>query len=217
MNYEQKLAQIKQKIQKANTSNRPIRLIAVSKSVDSQAVRLMSEAGQMDFGENRVQVLKPKVEDLEDLKLNWHFIGRLQTNKINQLIELNPTLWHSCESLKRAKEFDKRLGIKGKTLDTLLQINSANEDEKQGISPEKAKDIYEEINSSCKNLNLKGVMSIGAFSDDKKLIQKSFEITYRVFEDLKDAKYCSMGMSSDFELAIKCGSNMLRIGSVLFH
>lgn len=214
MNYSQKLNQINEKIQKANIDKRDIKLIAVSKSVDENAVKAMYEAGQIDFGENRVQVLKSKVDSLKDLPINWHFIGRLQSNKINQLIELNPTLWHSCDSLKRAKEFDKRLS---KPLDTLLQINSANEDEKQGVLPQKAKDIYDEIDATCNNINLVGVMSIGAFSDDKKLVQKSFETTYSIYENLKNAKYCSMGMSNDFELAIKCGSNMLRVGTVLFH
>lgn len=217
MNYAQKLETIQEKIQKSNTSNYDIKLIAVSKSVTSKEVLSMSHFGQLDFGENRVQSLKQKVDDLKDLNLNWHFIGRLQTNKINQLIDLNPILWHSCDSLKRAIEFDKRLKIKDKSLDCLLQINSANEDEKQGVSPLKAEEIYHQIQSDCKNLNLKGVMSIGAFSDDKKKIEKSFEITYKVFENIKGARFCSMGMSNDFELAIKCGANMLRIGSILFH
>ncbi len=216
MNYREKLEQINEKIQKANTQNHPITLVAVSKSVGSKEVQKMFEAGQMDFGENRVQVLKQKIDEIGDLNLNWHFIGRLQNNKINHLIDLNPTLWHSCDSLERAKEFDKRLEKKGKTQDILLQINSANEDAKQGVSLDEAKDIYEQISQTCKNLNLKGVMSIGAFSDDEKQIQKSFEATHKIYESLKDAKFCSMGMSRDFELAIKCGANMLRIGSVLF-
>ncbi len=216
---KQNLQQVLENIDKANTQNKDIKLIAVSKSVGSDAVRQMSELGQMDFGENRVQVLKQKIDELNEPKMNlkWHFIGRLQNNKINQLIDLSPILWHSCDSLQRAIEFDKRLAKKGKTQDTLLQINSANEDAKQGVSLEMAKDIYEQIKSECKNINLKGVMSIGAFSDDRREIQKSFEATYKIFESLNDAKFCSMGMSSDYELAIKCGSNMLRVGSVLFH
>lgn len=215
--YENKLKTIWERIENARVSSESINLVAVSKSVEWDAVKAMYEAGQMDFGENRVQVLKPKVQNLSELDINWHFIGRLQTNKINNLIDLNPILWHSCDSLEHALEFDKRLEKKGKTLDTLLQINSANEDEKQGVTAEKAKDVYQEISEKCKNLNLKGVMSIGAFSDDKKLIQKSFEQTHKIYESLPNASLCSMGMSSDFELAIKCGSNMLRIGSVLFH
>lgn len=216
MSLQENFDNISQKIQNIN---KDVRLIAVSKSVEHEAVRQMHEIGQIDFGENRVQSLKTKVENLKDLPINWHFIGRLQTNKINNLIELNPTMWQSCDSLQRALEFDKRLAKKGKTLDTLLQINSANEDEKQGVMPQNAKEVYEQILSSCKQINLVGVMSIGAFSQDEKEVQKSFEITRGIFEDLSSygARYCSMGMSGDFELAIKCGSNMVRIGSVLFH
>ncbi len=210
------LENIMQKISQANTQHKTIHLVAVSKSVQSEAIEELCQAGQVDFGENRVQALKQKHDELKYLNLNWHFIGRLQNNKINQLIDLNPVLWHSCDSLERAIEFDKRLEKKSKTQDTLLQINSANEDAKQGVSLNSAIDIYQQINETCKNIKLKGVMSIGAFSDDEKQIQKSFEATYKIFESLKDAKFCSMGMSSDFELAIKCGANMLRVGSILF-
>ncbi len=203
-------------IEKANTDKRDIKLVCVSKSVGSAEVEQMSQAGQVDFGENRVQVLKQKKDELAHLELDWHFIGRLQNNKINQLIELKPVLWHSCDSLERALEFDKRLGAKNKTQATLLQINSANEDAKQGVSLENACDIYEQIRAQCPNIKLKGVMSIGAYSEDKKRIQKSFEQTYKIYESLKGAKICSMGMSNDYELAVKCGSNMLRVGSALF-
>ncbi|NOX15035.1 MAG: YggS family pyridoxal phosphate-dependent enzyme, partial [Epsilonproteobacteria bacterium] len=155
----------------------------------------------------------------QSLPIEWHFIGRLQTNKINALIDLNPTLMHSLSSLELAKEIDKRLKVKNTTLNSLLQINSAKEEQKAGVMPEIATDIYNEIISTCSNINLKGVMSIGAHSDDKSLIKKSFETTYNIYEKLqkKGAKYCSMGMSSDYELAVECGANMLRIGSILFH
>ncbi len=216
MNIAQNLEQVKEYIQKANTSGKHIHLVAVSKSVGSEAVAKLKELGQMDFGENRVQVLKQKIDELKNFDARWHFIGRLQTNKINQLIALNPVLWHSCDSLEKAKEFSKRLQIQGKTQDTLLQINSANEDAKQGVSLDEALDIYSQIQEQCPNLKLKGVMSIGAYSDDVKQIQKSFEKTYKIYESLKGAEFCSMGMSNDYTLAIKCGSNMLRVGSVLF-
>ncbi len=208
------LKRVQEKIQKARVDGCNIKLIAVSKSVGSKEVEELYGLGQVDFGENRVQVLKQKQDEL-DIKLNWHFIGRLQNNKINQLIDLSPTLWHSCDSLQRALEFDKRLQNKGKTQDALLQINSANEDAKQGVSLNEAVDVYTQIQESCKNINLKGVMSIGAFSEDRKTIQKSFEDTYKIFQRV-DGEILSMGMSNDFELAIKCGSNMVRIGSVLF-
>ena len=99
----------------------------------------------------------------------------------------------------------------------MLQINSANEDSKAGVTPKEAIDEYLKI-KELKNVTLKGVMSIGAHSEDEKEIVKSFETTYEIFDKLQEhgAKYCSMGMSGDFELAIKCGSNMLRLGSILF-
>jgi hypothetical protein len=195
-----------------------IKIIAVSKTVDEEAIKAMYTIGQRAFGENKVQDLKQKSETLQELPLEWHFIGRLQTNKINHLIDVNPTLMHSLSSLELALEIDKRLEVKEKSMDVLLQINSAYEEEKAGVLPEVAKDIYDEITSTCKHLNLKGVMSIGAHSADKHLIQTSFEKTYKIYEALqnKGAKYCSMGMSNDYELAVKCGSNMLRIGSGFF-
>lgn len=217
--YKKNLQKVLENIQKANTKNEKIHLVGVSKSVTSEVVKQMYDEGLSSFGENKVQVLSSKINDLKNEKISWHFIGRLQSNKINQLIDLNPVLWHSCDSLKKAIEFNKRLESKNKTQNTLLQINSANEDEKQGVSVELACEIYEQISLTCKQIRLQGVMSIGAFSDDEKMIQKSFEKTYKIYEKLKPqgAIYCSMGMSSDYELAIKCGSNMLRIGSVLFH
>jgi pyridoxal phosphate enzyme (YggS family) len=195
-----------------------IKIIAVSKSVDADAIAKMYAIGQRAFGENKVQDLKNKAMILEALPIEWHFIGRLQTNKINALIELNPTLMHSCSSLEMAMEINKRLEVKEKTMNVLLQINSAYEAQKAGVMPEEAITIYDQIIATCPNINLKGVMSIGAHSDDKNQIKKSFEATYKIFESLstKGAKYCSMGMSNDYELAVECGANMLRIGSRLF-
>lgn len=195
-----------------------IKIIAVSKSVDADAIERMYNIGQRAFGENKVQDLRTKVSALENLPIEWHFIGRLQSNKINQLIDLNPSLMHSCSSLKMAQEINKRLLVKDKKMDILLQVNSAYEEQKAGVAPEEALDIYEQINATCEQLRPRGIMSIGAHSDDTKTIQKSFETSYRIYESVQKygAKYCSMGMSGDYELAVECGANMLRLGSVLF-
>ncbi|MBE3021459.1 YggS family pyridoxal phosphate-dependent enzyme [Campylobacter sp. 7477a] len=193
-----------------------VRLIAVSKNVTSAEVLALHAQGQLEYGENRVQEMAKKQSEISAaLDLKWHMIGRLQNNKINQLISLRPTLWQSCDSLERAHEVDKRLNYK---LDTLLQINSANEDTKQGVLPSNAIETYLKIQELCPNINLKGIMSIGAHSDDEKEIQKSFELSYKIYEELKPhgAQICSMGMSSDFKLAIKCGSNMIRLGTILY-
>ena len=222
MNYEARFDEILTRIEKVRVSvnqHQIVKIVAASKSADNAMIEAMYNIGQRSFGENKIQDMSDKVHNLTHLPLEWHFIGRLQTNKINQLIELNPFLMHSLSSLELAQEIDKRLHVKGKTLNALLQINSAYEEQKAGVLPQKALDIYEQITSTCKHINLKGVMSIGAHSDDEKIIQKSFETTYKMYETLepKGAKYCSMGMSGDFELAVQCGSNMLRLGSILFH
>lgn len=213
-----KLSEISDRIEKARTGANiweNVKLLAVSKNVDTNAVENLFSQGQMDFGENRVQELKRKCEILVDLSLKWHFIGTLQKNKINQLITLKPVLWQSCNSFELAVAVDKRLDYR---LDTLLEINVANEDSKSGISADEAIDTYRKIKAECKNLNLVGVMSIGAHSDDLKEIIKSFELTYKIFENLQKsgAAICSMGMSADFETAIKCGSNMVRLGRILY-
>lgn len=192
-----------------------IKLVAVSKYSDSNAVRELYNGGQRAFGENRVQELKSKCEQLDDLPLEWHFQGTLQKNKINQLLQLQPALIQSIEDVSLALEIDKRTTT---TINGLLQINSAVEKSKSGIHPDIAVEEYLKIQEQCPNIKLKGVMSIGAYVDDTKEIQKSFETTFSIFEKLQKhgAKICSMGMSSDYKLAIKCGSNMLRLGSVLF-
>lgn len=195
-----------------------VQLCVVAKYTEVENIKTLYELGQRNFGENQVQQLEARAKELEDLPLAWHMIGTLQTNKINKLIDLNPVLLQSLDSLKLANELNKRLEAKGKTMSALLQINSAKEDTKSGVMPEVAIDTYQQIKESCPNIELKGVMSIGAHTQDKEIIKKSFDTTYKIFESLqKDgAKICSMGMSSDFKLAIECGSNMVRVGSALF-
>ena len=196
------------------------KLVAVSKSVDIDALKELASFGQLDFGENRVQELERKIEGLAGIsadysRLRWHFIGRLQSNKINALLALRPTLWQSCESVDAALSVEKRLSYE---LPCLVQINSANESSKQGASLNEAVDIYHEICERCKLLKPVGVMSIGANNSDERVIAKSFEDTYKVFESLQKhgAKICSMGMSDDWRIALKCGSNMLRLGRILW-
>jgi len=222
MTYEARMDEILTKIENVRlkvNQHQIVKMVAASKSADTQMIEAMYAIGQRAFGENKIQDMSDKVDVLSHLPLEWHFIGRLQTNKINQLIDLNSFLMHSLSSLELASELNKRLHVKGKTLSALLQINSAYEAQKAGVLPEEAIEIYEETTATCKHINLKGVMSIGAHTEDEKIIQKSFETTYKIYEALipKGAKHCSMGMSNDFELAVHCGSNMLRLGSILFH
>ena len=195
-----------------------VKIIGISKYSTSQDIKTLYEAGQRAFGENKVQDLKAKSEELEELPIEWHFVGTLQKNKINNLIDLNPTLIHSLDSLDLAIDLNKKLEAKNKKLSALLQINSAYEETKSGVLPEVAVEVYKQILELCPNIILKGVMSIGAHVEDEKVIKESFKTTKKIYDELvsSGAKYCSMGMSSDFELAIACGSNMIRVGSTLF-
>ena len=195
-----------------------VKLVAVGKYSDEESIKTLYELGQRAFGENQVQQLETRVKNLEELPLEWHMIGNLQSNKINKLIELRPTLFQSLDSLKLALALNKRLETKGQKMSCLLQINSANEESKYGVSSDEAIDIYQQIQESCPQINLKGVMSIGAHVDDENIIQQSFETTHTIYEKLQNsgATICSMGMSGDYELAIKCGSNLVRVGSKIF-
>ena len=213
--------EIIQKVERARierSEHHIVKIVAVSKYVTSEEIRALYELGQRAFGENRVQDLKAKAQELEDLPIEWHFIGRLQKNKINHLIDLDPWLMQSLDSLELTLELDKRLEKKGKKMECLLQINSAKEETKAGVLPETAYDTYLQIIEETKHINLTGVMTIGAHTEDTDKIKESFETTYKIFEALKPhgATICSMGMSNDFELAIRCGSNMVRIGSLFF-
>ncbi len=217
----QNLIDVIERIEKARIAvdrHRIVRLVAVSKYSTQEEITALYACGQRAFGENKVQDLKAKSEILESLPLEWHFIGSLQSNKINALLSLNPFMLQSLHSLELAEQLQKRLQKENKALRTLLQVNSAKEESNSGFMPEVAQEMYCRILETCPNIKLCGLMSIGAHTDEKKMIQKSFEQTYRIFESLqnKGAKTLSMGMSEDFELAIACGSNCVRLGSVLF-
>ncbi len=195
-----------------------VKLVTVAKYTEIENIATLYELGQRAFGENQVQQLKERMTLLEDLPLEWHMIGTLQKNKINNLIDLRPNLMQSLDSISLAEELNKKLEAKNSKMNCLLQINAANEESKSGVSAAEAIDIYQQIQEAYPNIHLKGVMTIGAHTDASKLIQQSFETTHSIYEKLEKegATICSMGMSSDYALAIRCGSNLIRVGSALF-
>jgi len=194
-----------------------VKILAVSKYSTVEEIEKLYKIGQRAFGENKVQDLREKAKILEDLPLEWHFIGNLQKNKINNLLDINPTLFQALDSIELAHELQKKLTAKNMTLNCLLQVNSAKEESKHGVMPEDAVAIYKQIQEECPNIHLKGVMSIGAHSEDTNIVKNSFQITRKIYDELPHATICSMGMSGDFELAIECGSNMVRLGSIMFN
>ncbi len=193
-----------------------VKIVAVTKYSDSSTVEALYNLGQRTFGENRVGDLEEKNAILINLPIEWHFIGTIQTNKINKLLSLKPSLIQSIDSVKTAEAISQRLQ-NGENISALLQINGGREIQKSGIEPELAEETYHEILEKFPNIKLKGVMTIGTHTDEVNKIAESFNLTRKIFEKVqsKGASICSMGMSGDFEIAISEGSNMVRLGSVL--
>ncbi len=195
-----------------------VKLVAVGKYTNVENISTLYSLGQRAFGENQVQQLEARSKELEELPIEWHMIGTLQKNKINKLLDIGPSLFQALDNIELALVLEERLAKREQTLDCLLQINSAAEDTKSGVEPHMAIDTYQEIIERCPHISLKGVMSIGAHTDNLQIIRQSFETTKKIFDTLQTdgATICSIGMSGDYELAIECGSNLVRIGSSLF-
>ncbi len=199
-----------------------ITLVAVSKTFPVEDILKVFNAGQIDFGENKPQEMKEKFDALQKDSINknirWHQIGHLQTNKVKYIADY-VSLIHSVDSEKLAEEIQKQAEKRNKILDVLVQVNTSDEMQKSGVEPNEAGKLCEHI-SGLKNIRLCGLMTIGKFTEDKEIIRKNFQDLKKIYDELKtsysDFKYLSMGMTSDFEIAIEEGANMLRVGSAIF-
>jgi len=195
-----------------------VTLIAVSKFQPPEAILNAFENGIENFGENKAQELKKKTELIKE-KIIWHFIGHLQTNKVKFVIN-SANFIHSVDSLKLAKEIEKRAKSAGKKPFLLLEINTSGEENKYGL---RQKENILSVADFCKNspfLNLVGLMTMAPFTDDEKIIRTSFSRLRKLKDELNglgfNLKHLSMGMTNDFEIAIEEGSTMLRIGTAIF-
>ncbi len=197
-----------------------IKLIGVTKTVDTARIKAAYDCGIENFGENRVQELCEKT-DILDMDCIWHLIGHLQTNKVKYIID-RVHLIHSLDSLELAKEISRRAQNVGRTMDTLVQVNVAGEDSKFGIRPDEAVSFVKEV-SRMGNIRVRGLMTIAPLSADPEDVRWVFAGLGKLRIDISrenidnvNMDYLSMGMSNDFEVAIEEGSNMVRIGSALF-
>lgn len=197
-----------------------IKLIGVTKTVDTERIKAAYNFGITDFGENRVQELCEKT-DILDINCKWHLIGHLQTNKVKYIIE-KVSLIHSLDSLELAKEISRRAERAGRIIEVLVQVNVAGEDTKFGIRPEDATAFIKEV-SRMGNIRVKGLMTIAPLSEDPENVRWVFAGLGKLRIDISresidnvNMDYLSMGMSNDFEVAIEEGSNMVRIGTAIF-
>ena len=213
---------VREKIAKkcAEISRNPdeIKLVAVSKNFGIDAIQEVISEGVTDFGENRAQELDKKHSELGD-KVNWHFIGNLQRNKVRFAVQFAKYI-HSVDSLLLASEINKRAGKIDKVQKILLEVKTSYEETKSGL--EKKSEIRD-LAFYCKefsNVELVGLMTIAPYSDDENLVRKSFSDLRKLRDQLNseglNLKELSMGMTSDFEIAIEEGATMLRIGSAIF-
>ena len=205
--------------------NKNFTCVAVSKTKSEKSIKKLYDFGYRHFGENKVQELIIKNKGLPK-DIHWHMIGHLQTNKVKMIVPF-VYLIHSVDSLKVLSKINRESEKIGKKTNCLIQINISNEKSKYGFSINEIKDIF--INNNLNNFNsiiIKGLMGMASFSDDKLLIKSEFKNLKNLYELIKnnfernnnniDFDTLSMGMSNDYEIALNEGSNMVRIGSLLF-
>lgn len=199
-----------------------VTLVAVSKTKPVADLMEAYNAGQRIFGENYVQELVEKHE-LMPKDIEWHFIGHLQSRKV-KLIAPFVSLIHGVDSLKLLEEINKQAKKQNRVIDCLLQMYIADEETKFGLDKEELNEILnfvQDDKNEMKNIRIVGLMGMATFTDNKNQIKKEFQNLKTIFDQycrdaINHVSILSMGMSGDYELAIECGSTMVRIGSSIF-
>ncbi len=221
LQHQRMIAEALHKIKNEISSD--VTLVAVSKTKPVSDIQIAYNAGQRIFGENKVQELAEKYEQLPR-DIEWHLIGHLQTNKVKYVAEF-VSLIHAVDSLKLLAEINKQALKHNRTISCLLQFHIADEESKFGLNLEEAREILSSNDFvEMQNISIVGVMGMATFTDNIEQIQEEFRTLENYFHVLKshffkyngDFKEISMGMSGDYTLAIEEGSTMIRVGSSIF-
>ena len=196
-----------------------VSLVAVSKTKPVTDLMQAYDAGQRIFGENKVKEMTEKYQQMPK-DIQWHMIGHLQRNKVKYMAEF-VELIHGVDSLKLLTEIDKQAKKHSRVINCLLQIKIATEDTKFGLTKEDAIALLNSYQfQDLKHIHISGVMGMASFTNDKKQVKTEFENLKNTFDTLKknqpEMEIISMGMSGDYQLAISCGSTMIRVGSHIF-
>ena len=201
-------------------SEQDVLLVAVTKTHSPDEINEAVDCGITDIGENKVQEILDKYDKVKPVR--WHMIGHLQTNKVKYIID-KVCLIHSVDSLKLAKEINKRAAAHDKVMDILIQVNAAHEESKWGIDPKDTGALINEILENCPNVRIKGLMSVAPYADDQDEIRPFFAEVKQLYDEyakidheMIDFEYLSMGMSHDYLTAIEEGSNLVRVGTAIF-
>lgn len=206
--------------QRSGRSGEDVLLVAVTKLHDVDEINEAIDCGITDIGENKVQEIMDKYEHVKPVK--WHLIGHLQTNKVKYIID-KVSMIHSVDSLKLAQEINKRAQQHNLTMDILIQVNSAEEESKFGITTEETGQLIHDILDTCENIRIRGLMCIAPFEENPNDVRVYFAEVKKLYDEYGkmehphlDFKYLSMGMSGDFPVAIEEGSNLIRVGTSIF-
>ncbi|MCG8474816.1 MAG: YggS family pyridoxal phosphate-dependent enzyme [Cytophagales bacterium] len=200
-----------------------VRLVAVSKTKPVEMLQEAYDAGQRLFGENKVQELAAKHEQLPK-DIEWHMIGHLQRNKVKYIAPF-VSLIHAVDSLSLLKEINKRAAQNGRIIPVLLQMHIADEESKFGLTAQELRELLQsDVFRSFDNIQVKGLMGMATNTSDKEKVRREFAGLKSLFEELKkefsatniDLKELSMGMSGDYEIAVEEGATLIRVGSAIF-
>lgn len=199
-----------------------IKILAVSKTHPAEIVKQSLLDGIENIAENKVQEAELKIPLLNGLYKEFHYIGHLQSNKINKLLKLNPDLIHSIDKISTAEKLNTACQAINRVQNILIEVNTSGEESKNGIDPILLEDFFVKI-SKLENLKIKGLMTIGTLTEDVNEIRRCFrQLKYlfdihklRNFENIS-LEYLSMGMSNDYKIAIEEGSNIIRLGSIIY-
>ena len=208
----------------AECKSKNVTLVAVSKTKPVEDILALYELGHRDFGENYVQELVEKKQQLP-ADIRWHFIGHLQTNKVKQIVDF-VHLIHAIDSFKLLKEINKQAEKIQRHIDCLLQVHIAQEETKFGLNEQELNDLVDQIsNAQFNNVGVCGLMGMASFTDDLNKVRQEFRFLKSVQDKLANFKpqtsnfkpqTLSMGMTADYKIAIEEGSNMIRVGSLIF-
>ena len=223
MSVKDNLKFVMEEIEKAkrhSLTNEDVNLIAVTKNHETDVIREAIDLGITDIGENRVQELKSKIDELGPI-VNYHMIGNLQTNKVKYIID-KVKLIHSLDRMSLLKTLDKEAKKKNIISDTLIQVNLTSDPNRGGVSVEELPKFVEEV-GKYSSIRVRGLMCVAQNVDDEKIIREDFKRMRLEFERLKlyniynvSDEILSMGMSHDYEIAVEEGATLVRVGTRIF-
>lgn len=198
--------------------NKNFTCIAVSKTKPKEDIEKVYNLGHRDFGENKVQELEYKYNNLPQ-DINWHMIGHLQSNKVRKVIPI-VSLIHSVDSLKLLKVINKESKKFDKVTNCLIQVNISKESSKYGFEESDLGFLNQESMNEYQNIKFKGLMGMASFTNDESIIKNEFNNLKNIYDNIRkeidDFNILSMGMSNDYKIALESGSNMIRVGSKIF-